>query len=38
MQPLLTLFLVIGSGYLLGQVSIRGFALGVGAVLFTGSR
>ena len=35
-QPLLTLFLVIGSGYLLGQVSLRGFALGAGAVLFTG--
>jgi putative transport protein len=35
-QPLLTLFLVIGSGYLLGQVSIKGFALGAGAVLFTG--
>ncbi len=36
LQPLLTLFLVIGSGYLLGQVSVRGFALGAGAVLFTG--
>ncbi len=35
-QPILTLFLAIGSGYLLGQVSIKGFALGVGAVLFTG--
>jgi len=35
-QPLLTLFLAIGSGYLLGQLSIKGFALGVGAVLFTG--
>jgi putative transport protein len=35
-QPLLTLFLAIGTGYLLGQVSIKGFALGVGAVLFTG--
>jgi putative transport protein len=35
-QPLLALFLAIGSGYLLGQVSIKGFALGVGAVLFTG--
>ena len=35
-QPLLALFLAIGSGYALGQVSIRGFALGAGAVLFTG--
>jgi putative transport protein len=35
-QPLLALFLVIGAGYALGQVSIKGFALGVGAVLFSG--
>jgi putative transport protein len=35
-QPLVALALTIGSGYLLGQVSIRGFALGAGAVLFTG--
>ena len=35
-QPLIALALTIGGGYLLGQVSIRGFALGVGAVLFTG--
>ena len=35
-QPLVALALAIGAGYLLGQVSIRGFALGVGAVLFTG--
>jgi putative transport protein len=35
-QPLVALALTIGCGYLLGQVSIRGFALGVGAVLFTG--
>ena len=35
-QPLLTLFLTIGLGYAIGQVSIRGFALGVGAVLFSG--
>lgn len=35
-QPLLTLFLVIGLGYAIGQVSIRGFALGSGAVLFSG--
>src|SRR3954468_1632388 len=35
-QPLLALFLAIGAGYALGQVSIFGFALGAGAVLFTG--
>ncbi len=35
-QPVLSLFLVIATGYALGTVSIRGFALGVGAVLFTG--
>lgn len=36
MQPLLTLFLVIGLGYGLGALSLRGFSLGVGAVLFVG--
>jgi putative transport protein len=36
LQPLLTLFLVIGLGYGLGALSIRGFSLGVGAVLFVG--
>ncbi len=35
-QPLLTLFIVIGFGYALGGVNIRGFALGAGAVLFVG--
>src|SRR3954453_13818318 len=35
-QPLLALFLAIGTGYALGQVSIFGFSLGAGAVLFTG--
>lgn len=35
-QPLLTLFLVIAIGYALGEVSIAGFSLGVGAVLFVG--
>ncbi|HMR34132.1 MAG TPA: TrkA C-terminal domain-containing protein [Geminicoccaceae bacterium] len=35
-QPLLTLFLVIGLGYAIGEVSLRGFSLGVGAVLFVG--
>ena len=33
---LVALALTIGVGYLLGQVSIRGFALGAGAVLFAG--
>lgn len=35
-QPLLALFVVIGAGYALGQISVRGFSLGVGAVLFAG--
>lgn len=35
-QLLLTLFLVIGLGYALGEINVRGFALGVGAVLFVG--
>jgi putative transport protein len=35
-QPLLTLFLVIGLGYAVGEISLGGFALGVGAVLFVG--
>src|SRR5499426_1226316 len=33
-QPILTAFLAIGLGYLVGQISIGGFSLGVGAVLF----
>jgi len=33
-QPMLTLFLTIAVGYLVGQISIKGFSLGVGAVLF----
>lgn len=35
-QPILALFLAIGLGYAVGQVSISGFSLGVGAVLFVG--
>jgi putative transport protein len=35
-QPILALFLAIGVGYLVGQVSIGSFSLGVGAVLFVG--
>jgi putative transport protein len=33
-QPLLALFLTIAVGYLVGEVNIKGFSLGVGAVLF----
>src|SRR6476646_8333247 len=35
-QPILTAFLAIGLGYLVGQIRIAGFSLGVGAVLFVG--
>ena len=35
-SPLLALFAVIGIGYALGQISVGGFSLGVGAVLFAG--
>jgi putative transport protein len=35
-QPILTAFLAIGLGYLVGQISFGGFSLGVGAVLFVG--
>src|SRR6201997_2790505 len=35
-QHILTAFLAIGLGYLVGQISIFGFSLGVGAVLFVG--
>lgn len=35
-QPILTAFLAIGVGYLVGQINIAGFSLGVGAVLFVG--
>ena len=35
-QPLFTLFLTIALGYLVGEISIKGFALGSGAVLFVG--
>src|SRR6476660_776494 len=35
-QPILTAFLAIGVGYLVGQINIFGFSLGVGAVLFVG--
>lgn len=35
-QPVLALFLVISTGYAIGQINIKGFSLGVGAVLFSG--
>ena len=35
-QPILTIFLAIGVGYLVGQIKIGSFSLGVGAVLFVG--
>src|SRR5215204_6461958 len=33
-QPLMALFLTIAIGYLVGEININGFSLGVGAVLF----
>jgi putative transport protein len=33
-QPLMTLFLTIAVGYFVGEINIKGFSLGVGAVLF----
>src|SRR6187397_677475 len=35
-QPILALFLAIGVGYIVGQINLGGFSLGVGAVLFVG--
>ena len=35
-NPVLTLFLIIGVGYLLGRIRIGSFSLGLSAVLFTG--
>ncbi|MBL8706267.1 MAG: hypothetical protein JNM30_15560 [Rhodospirillales bacterium] len=35
-QPILAAFLAIALGYLVGQVQIAGFSLGVGGVLFVG--
>jgi putative transport protein len=35
-QAILTIFLAIGIGYLVGQIKIGSFSLGVGAVLFVG--
>ncbi len=36
-QPILAAFLAIGVGYLVGQINLGGFSLGVGAVLFVGT-
>src|SRR5438046_7923389 len=33
-QPLMALFFVIALGYLVGEINVKGFSLGVGAVLF----
>src|ERR1044071_1266925 len=33
-QPMLALFFTIGLGYLVGEINIKGFSLGAGAVLF----
>ena len=33
-QPLMALFLTIAVGYVVGEINIKGFSLGVGAVLF----
>ena len=35
-QPILSAFLAIGLGFLVGQINIMGFSLGVGGVLFVG--
>jgi putative transport protein len=35
-QPILAVFLAVGLGYVVGQINIFGFSLGVGAVLFVG--
>ena len=36
MSPLTTLFVVIALGYLVGEINVKGFSLGSGAVLFVG--
>jgi len=33
-QPMLTLFFTVALGYLVGEINVKGFALGAGAVLF----
>lgn len=33
-QPLMAMFITVAVGYLVGEISVKGFSLGVGAVLF----
>jgi putative transport protein len=33
-QPMMALFLTVAIGYVVGEINIKGFSLGVGAVLF----
>src|SRR6476619_4555466 len=33
-QPLMALFLTVAIGYLVGEINVKGFSLGVGALLF----
>src|SRR3954471_16008828 len=33
-QPFVALFLTIAIGYIVGEINVKGFSLGVGAVLF----
>lgn len=35
-QPLLTLFVTVALGYVVGELNIKGVSLGSGAVLFVG--
>jgi putative transport protein len=35
-QPILAIFLAVAIGYVVGQINIFGFSLGIGAVLFVG--
>ena len=35
-QILFSLFLTVALGYLIGEINIKGFSLGAGAVLFVG--
>ena len=37
-SPMLALFAAIGIGYAMGRISIAGFSLDIGAVLFAGWR
>jgi hypothetical protein len=35
-QPLFSLFLTVALGFLVGEINIKGFSLGSGAVIFVG--